>query len=377
MRYELSASCTLELCGVMLYNIYMVFQIQKCGITKGDGIMICRTPGYARKFRCIADKCRDNCCIGWEIDIDEETGDYYSSVSGSFGKRLKDNIRDGCFVLGENERCPFLNSRDLCDIYITLGEEHLCQICRDHPRYFEWFGDIKEGGIGMSCEEAARLILSSDFSLTETEIPDEGYTDVDSELYPLLLSARSIIIDKLMNCELADAVKYVLELAEKLQDNIDCGIFNIPELTGTLPSSAPDMRGIFSFYQTLEPISPDWIPALERYSHIAGNAINVVPESDNELRRIAVYFIFRYFMKSVFDGDVLSRVKLAAVSTWMIGKLWQCRMYEKGSCSFEERCLIAKSYSKEIEYCEENIAALAEASYEMGCFASSAIAGLF
>ena len=32
-----------------------------------------RIPSYYEEFSCIADKCKDNCCIGWEIDIDEET----------------------------------------------------------------------------------------------------------------------------------------------------------------------------------------------------------------------------------------------------------------------------------------------------------------
>ena len=27
-------------------------------------------PNYYPAFRCIADKCRHSCCIGWEIDID-------------------------------------------------------------------------------------------------------------------------------------------------------------------------------------------------------------------------------------------------------------------------------------------------------------------
>ena len=30
-------------------------------------------PDYYSEFSCIADKCSDNCCIGWEIDIDENS----------------------------------------------------------------------------------------------------------------------------------------------------------------------------------------------------------------------------------------------------------------------------------------------------------------
>lgn len=30
-------------------------------------------PSYIEKFQCIGGKCEDNCCIGWDIDIDKET----------------------------------------------------------------------------------------------------------------------------------------------------------------------------------------------------------------------------------------------------------------------------------------------------------------
>ena len=55
-------------------------------------------PDYYTKFACIADKCQHSCCIGWEIDIDEETLSYYNSVSGDFGNRLSD-----CQYNGKNE----------------------------------------------------------------------------------------------------------------------------------------------------------------------------------------------------------------------------------------------------------------------------------
>ena len=91
--------------------------------------MILRMPHYYKAFRCIADKCRDNCCIGWEIDIDEKTACTYEGAGGEFGERLRKNIAVGetvSFILGENERCPFLNSRKLCDIILNMGEESLC-----------------------------------------------------------------------------------------------------------------------------------------------------------------------------------------------------------------------------------------------------------
>ena len=29
-------------------------------------------PDYYKKFNCKKEKCRHNCCVGWEIDIDDE-----------------------------------------------------------------------------------------------------------------------------------------------------------------------------------------------------------------------------------------------------------------------------------------------------------------
>ena len=76
--------------------------------------MILRVPSYYKEFRCIADKCEDSCCIGWEIDIDEDTFSYYKSVEGDFGRRLKEHMVSedvNSFILREIVWCPFLNEK--------------------------------------------------------------------------------------------------------------------------------------------------------------------------------------------------------------------------------------------------------------------------
>ena len=88
-------------------------------------------PDYYNKFSCIANKCNHNCCIGWEIDIDNETYEYYKSLKGDMGKRLCEEVsEEGTphFKLSDNERCPFLNEYNLCDIITELGENALCEI---------------------------------------------------------------------------------------------------------------------------------------------------------------------------------------------------------------------------------------------------------
>lgn len=119
-------------------------------------------PHFYPNFACIASRCSDSCCIGWEIDIDPDTADYYRSCitdGDLFSSQLSQKICwefPAHFLLKEDDRCPFLNQDNLCEIYIHLGEQALCEICDQHPRFHEWFGDYKESGLGLCCEEAVR-----------------------------------------------------------------------------------------------------------------------------------------------------------------------------------------------------------------------------
>ena len=335
--------------------------------------MILRVPEYYYTFKCIADKCGDNCCIGWEIDIDDETCTYYNNVGGSFGGRLQGSISDGSFILGEDERCPFLNSNNLCDIYTTLGEEHLCRICTEHPRFYEWFGSFKEGGIGLCCEEAARMILSCDMALTEKSVPEEDDTKCDEELLSTLLSARELMTEHLRADKLAPAVCTMLDFAEELQYRLDNGDYSLPEWRVTSAPEKADIAAILRFFAGLEPIDPHWPDKLRGLLTDASKLPPLTSEEEVCLRRIGEYFIYRYFLKGVFDGEILSRVKLAAVSVWLIGWLWR----NDKAVSLNDRAGLAKNYSKEVEYCEENIGVFADASYEKPYFATSCLKGLF
>ena len=78
-------------------------------------------PDYYKDFRCTAGACRHSCCIGWEIDIDPDKLDRYLTLPGPLGDRLRANISlvgEPHFILGPEERCPFLNDRNLCDLIL-------------------------------------------------------------------------------------------------------------------------------------------------------------------------------------------------------------------------------------------------------------------
>ena len=154
------------------------------------------------EFRCIADKCAHSCCKGWEIDIDDETYELYRGIPGEVGEKIRAAIKseeiaeelaqDGLggvvthhFVLTEDERCPFLNENNLCDIILKLGEDYLCDICREHPRFYKELDNGEYAcGYGLCCEEAARLTLfppeDKEDDCYNGELADFAGTDCES-----------------------------------------------------------------------------------------------------------------------------------------------------------------------------------------------------
>lgn len=139
-----------------------------------------RIPSYYQKFSCIADKCKDSCCIGWEIDIDEDTYSYYEGIEGELGKRLQKSMAtdsDGTshFTLQKNGWCPFLNEKKLCDICIALGEEALSEVCTEYPRFTVEYENVREKALCLSCEEVGRILFSETdkVEIVELEISDE------------------------------------------------------------------------------------------------------------------------------------------------------------------------------------------------------------
>ena len=127
------------------------------------------------EFKCKADKCKHSCCNGWEIDIDEDTLEYYQDLDSELGNEIRQNIHwgeDAFFELTPDKRCPFLNSNGLCRIIEELGEDGLCDICRLHPRFYENINDYNLAGVGLSCEKASELMFaktSLDFVICDSE----------------------------------------------------------------------------------------------------------------------------------------------------------------------------------------------------------------
>lgn len=132
-------------------------------------------PDYYKEFQCIADRCKHTCCKSWEVEIDEESRKKYRAYP-NIEKHIEasDNSDEmSYFRLSEDETCPFLLENGLCEMILQYGEDMLCQTCTDHPRFRNFWSDRIEMGLGLVCEEAARIILGREKPMT-LELYDMG-----------------------------------------------------------------------------------------------------------------------------------------------------------------------------------------------------------
>lgn len=364
-----------------------------------------RAPLYYKKFKCIADKCSKSCCsAGWEIDIDDETANYYTQICTNFNnkldkellEKLQSNIitnKDGSsktFKLTENNNCPFLNKNKLCDIYINLGEEHMCNICKEHPRFYEWFNNIKEVGIGLCCEEACRIILvdNNQFSTYEIDIPYEDCDEYDEEIYSYLFKTREQIINYINNStNLHTCIKNLTWFCNVIQQDLDSGLLDDEEIFDINDIEKSDITYILNYLLTLESNSENWHKYLKNSIALYNktqNKLNKFNEFENShpeiniyLKNILLYFVWRYLLKGVFDEEILSKFSFGVISVAVLETLFFCKWLETGNISLGDCVEIVTNFSEEIEYNEDNVNRLADACYDLNDFSVENLMGLF
>ena len=306
--------------------------------------MILRKPDFYNSFKCIAGRCSDTCCVGWEIDIDEGSQESYRKVAGAFGDKLRQNIEDGHFKLLPHDRCPFLDKGNLCEIYTHLGEGALCDICREHPRFVEVYGDIMEKGLGLCCEEAARLLLEGEGPLTftaeETDEPEDEIDDDDREIRDQVLYEREQIF-----ATLADSS---LSFQERLHDAFGFSL------------DAPftpfeNANAYLELLEKTESFGPAWDEALVRIKErlAAGTVLDEGFFSENESARILAYTVYRHYAKCLFDGYEQGK-RLFAVFFWNVARFFTHELAGTDNTKNVKVDAI-KILSRQLEYCEENM----------------------
>ncbi|KAB3524889.1 flagellin lysine-N-methylase [Alkaliphilus serpentinus] len=127
-------------------------------------------PKYYTRFQCDPDNCQESCCERWRIIIDKSTYDkYIQSQNGIIKGIVKEGLTMnptsldandyGIINLNKEMICPFLNTNNLCEVYINMGENSLSKTCKTYPRTIVQVGDVVERGLEMSCSVAAKEAL--------------------------------------------------------------------------------------------------------------------------------------------------------------------------------------------------------------------------
>lgn len=281
-----------------------------------------RYPDYVPDFKCIADKCLHSCCVGWEIDIDDESLQRFVNEEGILGDRLRRSIKDGAFVLSQNERCPFLDKSNLCELILAKGEGYLCDICTEHPRYYNFYDNVCEMGIGACCEEAARLILSYDYRLVEDcEDCDDCFELTEDEI--AFFESREAVRCYFREKEAFFAKKNAADVINKF---IQC-----------------------------ERLDESWTQALETALKYVGNHSIIMPTSEEKslYSRIADYLIYRHGIRC-FEGMAIR--KLTDFIECSLRLIHMVYLSQKESNASQMTIVeILRQFSAEVEYSDVNL----------------------
>lgn len=375
--------------------------------------MLLRVPAYYKNFVCIAEKCRYSCCAGWDVDLDDDTADYYRSVEGAFGERLRSRMvkgEDGVhFALEADGRCPFLNSGSLCDIYIELGEESLSEVCTEFPRFTMEYGDVREKMLSLACQEVGKLMFASSEKMTweERDMPEcclcgeecagaEGQSEEPAQLGEEPEEEVSAEQLEAVRTEavriLQDRRKPVFERAEefliycsRMQQELFCegessGQGGIAEEIGQeISRMSGEERSAEAYryftvrmesFEQLDILGEVWVKEKEKlyrtyrkdnYLTILSDYRNAVREKEYEYEHLLVYFTFRYLMRAYYDDNIFIKAQFAVYSVLMIRDMDAARFHENGGkFDLEDRIDNAWMYSREVEHSEENMELLDE-----------------
>lgn len=356
-------------------------------------------PSFFDQFKCIGSACTDTCCAGWEIEVDETTAQGYLAEKGAFGDRLRREIGSEpgeYFFKLKNNRCPFLNKENLCDIFINLGEDRLCDICREHPRFYNWFGDYTEVGLGLCCEEAERLLFSDSKPLTfveeVTQDEEQDYSDEDE-----YTDASDLLDDESEECEqMLEERKAIFSILQNRKKNIGARLkrlllqlpyademllLTVPILEWDDPESIPKLDYnanpstttlkssalfLIRFFGGMESLDETWPSMMKELEQNIDSLIDVDKAAEflqfmkgenrlYEYEHIAVYLVYRYYPEILFDGQIEAKILFAAASICLLFLMdLQC-FQENGVYTQHDRIELVRRFSKEIEYCPENM----------------------
>ena len=286
-------------------------------------------PKYYNEFKCIADKCTHSCCIGWEIYIDAHTMKKYRSLDSKYASEIIASIEGGDepkFRMCADGRCPHLDANGLCKIIIDSGEEYLSDICREHPRFYNESARGVEVGLGMACEEAARIILSSD-GYRDFVVVGESEGEVESVEFDAIAEIGRIYDVLGENEAYPDRLAKIYREWEVAPDKL----------------SDSEWHELLSGLEYLDKAHRDMLAA---YS----SAVGSLGDLDKLLERALAYFVYRHCASARDEDEFRASLGVAL----FFERLFASILAKEGVKTLEAATRVARIISEELEYSEDN-----------------------
>ena len=311
-------------------------------------------------------------------------------------------------LLRQDERrvCVLLDPDGLCHVQRHFGHEALCKVCREYPRFRREFGNLTEHGLSLSCPTAYALATAASPTWVEWEdaapiVPNE----LDPAAYLRLRKGRALALELLTReaLPLGTRLRLLYRLAAAIQSAPERRIKHNYEVRlsrwTTLPPSRRDKpclsglrskqspggrsRSNAAFFPaanafvpnagqarlvpaalskaaalarrflSLEILSPAWKDALERFASLAEAgrlpAGLLLPSDPEPYARWLWYELYKYWLDALDDGMLLARVE-RSLAMLLLGLAMDQVLSGEGP--------FLRRISREIEHCEENLAAL-------------------
>lgn len=300
---------------------------------------------YYSKFRCIAGECKHTCCAGWEMCIDEHTLTEYKKETCDFRNSLHKgiNFKKAKFKADKSGRCAFLNDKGLCEIIINLGEQRLCQVCKDHPRFRSFFSDRVETGLGFSCEQATRDILSFKDKIQPILVADDREESQLSFIENSVLEFRQ----KALNI-VQDRTSSATERLQKLL------LLCKADLTEEQFNKAK--KAFLSF----ERLDKNWT---KRLKSTKNTPLKLGVEQNLSL--IFEQFMANSLYRHLSDAEDIMWAMAIALSCAISWLIIQSIIQFESAYDFEGVVDVIRAYSAEIEYSQKNLDRLFLVAYKL------------
>ncbi len=347
-------------------------------------------------FNCIADKCPDTCCQGWEIDIDEDTLKYYAEYEGPLKERINKcvDFDKSCFRITKEMRCTMLTEEGLCHLVLNHGEESLCDTCHMFPRHVEEYDGVREWSMTISCPEACMTTITAtepaSFVVEENDEEEPLYDDFDDFdylLYTALEDSRDLIYSVLHNRDFGinERMDVILSLSHKMQSMVDdndiCDIEDMLAAYKDIPSVIdPDSPGeLFDKYLYVkehsdvlwkfEHLRVAWSEVLDdlaKFNKLTKEELKLAfdcvgdgikpYEREIILENLLTYFIYIYYLGAVYDDAIHAKTAMCLWCTVMIDYLFVCEVHMgKLTADMQGYMNIAYRFAREIEHSDINL----------------------